>query len=428
MPVGRPDAAEPAWRSVRCTMPPMPRCRRCRDGTGVTDAPMLPIAMGPMAIELARGTAGPRARAAGPRARAREREASSARSGARTRDRRSTTRATARCTKAAGTAPSTNFTRVIEMKGPRPTRRSTGRRMRRTGSGSAPKRSRRSPSCTKSYPSSRYLKEAKALEVEVRGAPAAGAPRGAGGRRSEAHGAQALRNSDPAQAIPMLEKLLNGTGSPRLKDQALFVLAQSNTPRAREVLTNIAKGSSTPELQSRPSSTSARTAAPRAAPRSPRSTPRRPTSTSSAGSCARSWSPARRIALLTAAQTEQTPSCARGRPPARHDGRQRRALADVSEGIVGGREEADHVGHARRAATPTRMIELAKTEKNPELRRVAVRNLGVMGAKTAGDALVEIYGTDKDPEIRRGRDQRALLAGQRDGARRARAQGGGHRR
>ena len=49
----------------------------------------------------------------------------------------------------------------------------------------------------------------------------------------------------------MLEKQLAGTGSPRLKGQALFVLAQMNSPRAREVLVSIAKGSSIPELQSR---------------------------------------------------------------------------------------------------------------------------------------------------------------------------------
>ena len=48
-----------------------------------------------------------------------------------------------------------------------------------------------------------------------------------------------------------------------------------------------------------------------------------------------------------------------------------------------------------------RLIELAKTEKTPELRRTAIRNLGVMGSKKTGDALVEIYNTDKDPEIRK---------------------------
>jgi HEAT repeat protein len=49
----------------------------------------------------------------------------------------------------------------------------------------------------------------------------------------------------------------------------------------------------------------------------------------------------------------------------------------------------------------TRMIELAKTEKTPELRREAIRNLGLMGGKATGDALVEIYQSDRDPVIRK---------------------------
>ena len=49
----------------------------------------------------------------------------------------------------------------------------------------------------------------------------------------------------------MLQKVLQGTGSPKLKAQALFVLAQSNSPRAREVLVNIAKGAGNPDLQMR---------------------------------------------------------------------------------------------------------------------------------------------------------------------------------
>src|SRR6476646_5111563 len=48
-----------------------------------------------------------------------------------------------------------------------------------------------------------------------------------------------------------------------------------------------------------------------------------------------------------------------------------------------------------------RLIELEKKEKIPELRRTAIRNLGVMGSKKTGDALVQIYSTDKDPEVRK---------------------------
>ena len=49
----------------------------------------------------------------------------------------------------------------------------------------------------------------------------------------------------------------------------------------------------------------------------------------------------------------------------------------------------------------TRMTELAKTEPNPDLRRLAIRNLGLMGSKGTGDALVEIYSTDKDVTVRK---------------------------
>jgi HEAT repeat protein len=48
-----------------------------------------------------------------------------------------------------------------------------------------------------------------------------------------------------------------------------------------------------------------------------------------------------------------------------------------------------------------RLIQLAKTESDPELRRTAVRNLGLMGSKRTADALVEIYNSDKDPEMRK---------------------------
>ena len=49
----------------------------------------------------------------------------------------------------------------------------------------------------------------------------------------------------------------------------------------------------------------------------------------------------------------------------------------------------------------SRLIELAKSEQNPELRLLAVQNLGVMGSRQTADALVEIYGTSKDAGIRK---------------------------
>src|SRR5207237_189155 len=60
---------------------------------------------------------------------------------------------------------------------------------------------------------------------------------------------QGLMNSDPDRALPLLEKVLNGTGTPREKSKALFVIAQSGKAEARQILGRIASGQSNPELQ-----------------------------------------------------------------------------------------------------------------------------------------------------------------------------------
>jgi HEAT repeat protein len=60
-----------------------------------------------------------------------------------------------------------------------------------------------------------------------------------------------LMNTDPERSIPMLEKLLKSSNSPKLKERALFVLAQSHSQAARDLLAAIAKGGSNPDLQSK---------------------------------------------------------------------------------------------------------------------------------------------------------------------------------
>jgi hypothetical protein len=255
---------------------------------------------------------------------------------------------------------------------------------------------------TKAYPSSRYLKEAKALEVEVRGA--AGQPVSPDAQADEdlkLMALNALVNSDPAQAIPLLEKMLTGSASPRLKGRALYVLAQRNDPRAREVLTNIARGSSIPELQSRAiqylgvhgGRESRATLAEIYASSNDVDVKRR---------ILRAFMAAgEKDRLLTAAQGEANPEL--------------RVEAIRQLGAIGANDElwqmyqkessADvkrHVLSAMQVSGNTaRMIEVARTDKDPEMRRLAVRNLGVMGGKTGGDALAEIYAAEKDAAIRR---------------------------
>src|SRR6185503_13799718 len=85
----------------------------------------------------------------------------------------------------------------------------------------------------KRFADSRWSRDAKALEVEVR--QASGQPVSAASQDDDELKLYALRGvmqTDPEQAFPILEKMLAGANSPRVKDRALFVLSQSRSSRA----------------------------------------------------------------------------------------------------------------------------------------------------------------------------------------------------
>src|SRR5207237_8513177 len=104
---------------------------------------------------------------------------------------------------------------------------------------------------TREYPKSRYLNDARALEVEVKANSGQGVdPKSESDEEMKLYALNSLQNSE--EAIPVLQKLLQGTSSPRVKARALFVLAQSSSPKAREVLIGIAKGTANQDLQMTP--------------------------------------------------------------------------------------------------------------------------------------------------------------------------------
>jgi hypothetical protein len=102
----------------------------------------------------------------------------------------------------------------------------------------------------KRFAQSRWLKDAGALEIEVKqstGQPAH--PESQPDEELKMLAIQGLMNSDPTRAMPLLEKVLNGPGTPKEKSKALFVLAQNGSPQSREILARIARGESNPDLQ-----------------------------------------------------------------------------------------------------------------------------------------------------------------------------------
>src|SRR5262249_38462274 len=104
----------------------------------------------------------------------------------------------------------------------------------------------------KQYPDSRWLRDARALEVEVRQSSGQTvSPASQEDDELKLYALRGLMNNSPEEALPILEKMLTGTNSPKVKDRALFVLSQSHSPKAREIIANIAKGNGNPDLQMR---------------------------------------------------------------------------------------------------------------------------------------------------------------------------------
>jgi hypothetical protein len=102
----------------------------------------------------------------------------------------------------------------------------------------------------KSYAKSRWLDDAGALEIEVKQAAGQNvSPDAQPDEELKLMAINALVNSDPDRAMPLLENLLKGSQSPRLKERALFVLAQSGSPRAQQLLEQVARGNGNPDLQ-----------------------------------------------------------------------------------------------------------------------------------------------------------------------------------
>ena len=202
----------------------------------------------------------------------------------------------------------------------------------------------------KRFPQSRWLSDAKALELQVRqNAGQSPRPEAESDEELKLLAIQGLQHSDPEQAVPMLEKIIQGTSSPQLKSRALFVLAQSNSPRARQVLSAAAKGASNPDVQRRAiqylgvnGSTENRAILAEIYAST--------TDVDIKRQILRSFMVAGdKARVLSLATTEKIAgAAARSGASTRSDGREGRAVVDVSEGNVGRREAADHAVAVRR--------------------------------------------------------------------------------
>ncbi len=208
----------------------------------------------------------------------------------------------------------------------------------------------------KSYASSRWLEDANALELEVK--QANGQPVSPDAQSDEDLKLMALNGlmqSDPDRALTALDGLLKSAQSPRLKEQALFVLAQNNSPKAQQMLEQVARGSGNPDLQ------------------------------------------LKAISFLGPKLTIEKEGRLVHQSPSNHG----QILFEIYQSSSDVNVKRAALNAFSASGDTDRLLQIAKTEKDAELRRDAVRRLTSLKNPAATDALVAMYGPEQDKEIRR---------------------------
>jgi hypothetical protein len=252
-----------------------------------------------------------------------------------------------------------------------------------------------------SYASSRWLDDAQALELEVR--QDSGQKVNVNAQPDEDLKLMALNglmNSDAEKALPILEKFLQGNQSPKLKERALFVLAQTDNPKARQILLQTARGASNPDLQMKAinylgvmgSKENRQVLADLYAGSSDTNVKRAVLHSFMISGD--------RDHLLQAAKSEKNADL---RMDAIHQlgisgGQselwqlyQAESSVDVKEAIL----HSMFIG-----GNSTNLLEVARNEKDVRLRRAAIHSLGLMGGDRTGAALVSMYGSETDQALR----------------------------
>jgi hypothetical protein len=252
------------------------------------------------------------------------------------------------------------------------------------------------------YPKSQWLKDAGALELEVK--QATGQPVNPNAQSDDEYKLLALNsimNSDPERAIPHVENMLNNPrNSAHLKEQALFVLAQSESPKAQQILAGIARGQKGPQLQTK----AIQFLGTDPSPANMKALGEIYASTQDAG-VKRAVLQAYLVGdnqegVLTAAKQETNPEVKRsaiqilGAMDAKKELAQLYSTADP--------ESKKAVLDACVAADYSEFLaQVAKNQGEPvELRRAALQRLGAVGGKDTSATLVQIYRSETNRDMK----------------------------
>lgn len=237
------------------------------------------------------------------------------------------------------------------------------------------------------YPKSPWLDDAQALEVDLGAAPR---PDSAD-EELKLYAVDALLQVDPERALPILEKVLAGSGSLKVKERALFVLSQSDAPRARDLLLATARDGEPEALRLQ-----------------------------AVRVLGISGEAADIQVLLDIYRSQTSPAVRRQVLEALMIAGEEKALAEAARtesdlelkqkavemlGVMGAEKTLRELWRSERdPAVRAKLVEAfaisgnvdalreaAKSEADAEVRRRAIEGLGIAGGEPAGRALVEIY-------------------------------------
>jgi len=265
----------------------------------------------------------------------------------------------------------------------------------------------------KNYPNSHWLDECGALEIEIRsksGHPVS--PQGEPDENLKLLAVNALMQQDPSQAVPILQKILSGNQSEELKSRALFVLAETRTPQSDAVVNQIAQGQSGPALQIKAIRMLA-AARGKGADDTFASIYEHSSDPQVKRAILQSYlitgDPSK---LLEVARKETNPELVKtaihtlGAMSAAQD------LLTLYRSTNNAQTKADIINSMIPAGQNgvSALTEIVQSEQDADLRRKAIRNLGVAGGMSVAPALVSTYQKNTDVETKRAAAQALFLA------------------
>jgi HEAT repeat protein len=251
------------------------------------------------------------------------------------------------------------------------------------------------------FPQSRWQNDAAALEIEVRQSTGQ-RPRPEEQSNEELRllAIQGLMNNAPEKAIPLLEKRLNSNASPKEKAQVLFVLAQSDEPQAVVILQRVARGQSNPEVQRKAIEYLGMFDSKES---------RQALASIYASSNDASLKRTILHSYMVAGDQEDLFAAAKGEkdPQVRREAIQQLGLVDApkeleelyrTESSPDVRE--DILQALFLSGDAGKLSEAAQSEKDPKVRRTAIEKLGLMDAEETSQTLQKIYAKETDRDLR----------------------------